>query len=122
MHIAWGGIILFGIGISLALQNFASLLPPCIFKTMTGIPCLTCGGTRCVLSIGHLDIAGSFLSNPLIFLTLAGLVIFSILVLTGLAFKRRLEINLLPKEKIVLRYAVIGLIAVNWAFLIIQAR
>jgi hypothetical protein len=42
-----------------------SLLRPCPFLAMTGIPCPTCGTTRAALALSHGQIADAFAANPL---------------------------------------------------------
>ncbi len=39
---------------------------PCTFHLLTGMPCLTCGGTRSARSLGHLRIAEAIGHNPLV--------------------------------------------------------
>ena len=38
----------------------------CIFHTLTGHPCLTCGVTRSMIKLIHLDIRASFLYFPML--------------------------------------------------------
>lgn len=40
--------------------------PACLFRKLTGVPCLGCGGTRCVRSLAGLDIAAAFAYSPLV--------------------------------------------------------
>lgn len=47
------------------LQNFALPSLPCGFKTITGMACPLCGGTRAATSLANLDFAHAFSFNPL---------------------------------------------------------
>lgn len=60
------GVLLAGLGTWVAglLSPYASLLPGCAFKRLTGVACATCGLTRCVLALGRGDWAGAFHWHP----------------------------------------------------------
>lgn len=47
--------------------------PPCFLRTVTGIPCPGCGGTRAFASLAQGDAARAFAHNPLV-VAAAGLV------------------------------------------------
>ena len=38
----------------------------CVFKLVTGMPCLTCGTTRAMACFAHLDVEGALGMNPLV--------------------------------------------------------
>ena len=38
---------------------------PCVLRSVTGIPCVTCGMTRAWLCLFRLDIRGAFLQHPM---------------------------------------------------------
>ena len=46
--------------------------PGCWFRRLTGIPCPTCGATRCAMSLAHGDLVGAWRQNPLIFICYGG--------------------------------------------------
>jgi hypothetical protein len=58
--------LLAGIGAwaSTFLQPFASLLPGCAFKHLTGFACATCGLTRCVMALGRWEWREAFHWHP----------------------------------------------------------
>src|SRR5262245_12352256 len=45
----------------------------CMFKTITGIPCMTCGSTRALGRLAVLDFMGGLRINPLATVTLVAL-------------------------------------------------
>ena len=53
--------------------------PTCVFKHVTGCPCLTCGGTRAGMSLVHGDLFSALAWNPLV----AGLLVFGPMWLTA---------------------------------------
>jgi hypothetical protein len=63
----WGGLALAIVALKPLWAVVMPHLRPCLFHSLTGIPCPSCGGTRCVLALldGRLLDAVSF--NPLVF-------------------------------------------------------
>jgi hypothetical protein len=122
IHVIWGIIAIMAIISARALGDFLTHLPPCLFRVMTGIPCLACGGTHCVMALAHFDVTSALRSNPLIGLALMAIIIFSLMVLIGLVIRRRLLISLSVIEKRGLRIGLILLIAINWAYLILVMK
>lgn len=53
------------------LRAHPGLLPPCLLKSLTGLPCATCGLTRCVLALAEGRWAEAFHWHPLAFVALA---------------------------------------------------
>jgi len=90
----------------------------CAFKKITGIPCVTCGGTRSTFYLSHLKFKQSLLMNPMIFLGFIGLLIWGIISLTSIAFYKSKPITLTLPRKGLLVILVIGTILINWAYLI----
>ena len=80
-------------------------VPMCVFKATTGYPCMTCGGTRALVRLAHLDLLGALAMNPLVALGLMALV---------------LEVG--PTLGRVLRVTVVPLLLANWAYLIAVGR
>jgi hypothetical protein len=39
--------------------------PQCVFKSVTGLPCFTCGTTRALAALGGLDLSEALRLNPL---------------------------------------------------------
>jgi hypothetical protein len=117
--IIYGGIALLMLGAGW-MQPVLSLAPACVFKGLTGIPCLTCGSTRSVVFLSHGDILSAFIMNPLMTLSLLSAVLYLIYSLIGAAFDLpRISILLTDKEKNGMRAGVVMLLIVQWAYLII---
>ncbi|HLP59499.1 MAG TPA: DUF2752 domain-containing protein [Candidatus Deferrimicrobium sp.] len=92
---------------------------PCVFKTITGLPCPTCGATRVLKCLFQFDIVSAFLWNPMLFL--AGIA-FIAWVVYGfyMSFSgKKAKIILTGKEKRFLRWGVVILILIDWIYLAI---
>jgi len=109
---------------SLALASvwFALRLPwpHCLFLTITGHPCMTCGATRCAIAFFHFDFWNAWRWNPLVFLILSGLSIFDVYAFAVLVTRsRRLRVTQLsPIEKQFFRSFAIILLISNWIYLL----
>ena len=91
---------------------------PCVFKTLTGYPCPTCGATRVIRSLFQFDIVSAFLRNPLLFL--AG-VVFAAWVFYGfymLFSGKKVQVVLTESEKRFLRWGIMILFFLNWIYLV----
>ncbi len=51
------------------LEYFLQIMPPCIFRTITGFYCPGCGGTRAVLELIHGNFFHSFYYHPIVLYT-----------------------------------------------------
>lgn len=98
-----------------------SLAPACVFKGLTGIPCPTCGSTRALVHLSHVDIVPAFLMNPLTTLALIGAVLYFLTSLITLAFDLpRIACLLTDKEKNIARATVAILLLAQWAYLTLR--
>src|SRR5688572_15343005 len=52
-------------------------LPKCIWREMTGVPCPSCGATRCARAIVSGSLGTAFVMNPLIFTALLGTLLYN---------------------------------------------
>lgn len=114
-------LVSLGTGASLAFWFAAGLpTPACVFHSLTGLPCPTCGSTRAAYHFLHGHFAVSFLFNPLAFLAFCGLVIFdlyALAVLLARAPRFRLQ-HFSPADKWLLRSLALTLFAGNWLYLL----
>lgn len=114
-----------GAGLALAAWFAAQLpTPRCVFHSITGLPCVTCGATRAAIQFFHGHFEASFLFNPLAFLAFCGLLVFDLYALAVLTARApRLRIgNFAPAEKLLVRSVVIALCAGNWLYLLTLGR
>jgi Protein of unknown function (DUF2752) len=94
--------------------------PRCPFHAVTGWPCLTCGATRASIAFLHGDFLSALRWNPLGFAVLCALVVFDLyaaIVLIG-RMPRLRAVDWSAGGKNVVRIAAIGLLALNWAYLL----
>jgi Protein of unknown function (DUF2752) len=61
----WGGVVLVLVAVSPFGALFSDSLWSCAFKSLTGLPCPTCGTTRAALALSRLDLWGAFSHYPL---------------------------------------------------------
>jgi len=95
----------------------APALPPCPFRALTGIPCLSCGTTRAALAVLHGDVVNGLAINPLATLAGAGFIV------GGLAAPMWTSLSL-PLPRIAapppraLRIALVAALLLDWAWVI----
>jgi hypothetical protein len=92
----------------------------CWLRRLTGIPCPTCGATRCAMSLAHGDLAGAWRHNPLIFVCYGGTVLVNLYAAVVLLFGfPRLRLAHLPSKvkRALCALAMIAL-AANWIYLL----
>jgi len=96
--------------------------PRCFFHDFTGLPCLTCGATRCAIAFFHGHLGTALKWNPFVFITLCGLSIFNVYAFSVLILRApRLRVQEFTRgEKTLLRSAMIVLLLINWTYLLIN--
>jgi hypothetical protein len=100
--------------------SFGMPWPGCWFRRLTGLPCPTCGATRCAMSLEHGDLIGAWRHNPLIFVCYAGTFVLDLYAAFVLFFEfPRLRLAHLPSRvKRGLRALVVLALATNWIYLL----
>ena len=101
---------------------FAASLPwpRCPFLSLTGLPCLTCGATRCLIALLHQDFASALRWNPLASFAILFVLAFDLyaaIVLAGRLPRLRIT-KWSSSEKRITRVIAISLLALNWAYLL----
>jgi hypothetical protein len=94
----------------------------CVFKATTGLPCPSCGATRAFGRLFRMDLAGALAMNPLVVLTVLGLWCWGALDLLLLPRGRSLRLDLGPPLANPARLTAVGLVAANWAYLLLAGR
>jgi hypothetical protein len=108
-------IVALALAVALATGYFQIALPPCTFKTLTGLPCAFCGSTRALRSIGHFHFFEAFWFNPLatcgVFAALLGATISTF-------SPRRFDRIAFRMKRLPLLFIGIALVALNWLFVL----
>jgi len=94
----------------------------CYFKALTGIPCLSCGGTRAAAGLARLDLGTALAMNPLAALAGLALVPWGVGDLVLWSRGRALRLHLAPAIRPAVRGLVVAALVLNWAFLIAAGR
>ena len=94
----------------------------CVFKAVTGVPCLTCGTTRALARLARLDVVGALAMNPLVTAGVLLLVPWAAADLALLPGRRALVLELSPAAARVARIAVVAAALLNWAWLVAAGR
>jgi Protein of unknown function (DUF2752) len=94
-------------------RHFGADLVPCLFKLVTGEPCVLCGGTRASLCLARGDFPGAFTYNPLVTIVLSGAVFLLIL---KFGFARKLQVTAPLMIRRVLWILLIIAVIINWIY------
>jgi hypothetical protein len=94
----------------------------CVFKAVTGIPCMTCGTTRALARLARLDLPGALAMNPLATLGTLALLPWAAVDLLLLPRGRALSLELSPAAARAARITAVAAVLVNWAWLIAAGR
>jgi hypothetical protein len=94
----------------------------CFFKLTTGLPCPTCGSTRALGRLAHLDLAGALAMNPLAALAALGLLLWGLLDLALLPRGRASRLAIAPRWQGPARVVILGALVLNWTFLLALGR
>src|SRR5438128_4043572 len=98
--------------------------PRCVFHELTGLPCVSCGMTRCAIQFFHGHFLAAWKWNPLVFASLCGVIGFdayAFIVITA----RAPRVRVLFRDEIERKYAriiVIAALALNWIYLLAHWR
>ena len=116
-----GGASICLLGVALATPGIE--LPRCVFKTVTGLPCPSCGVTRAVIALSRGQLAHGLFMNPLAAIACGAALVYLAYAAAVLAFRLpRFRPVLSPAGARVVRIATVAVIGVNWIWLIATGR
>ena len=95
------------------------LIPPCLFRQLTGYPCPACGATHSAILIAHFKPVQAFLFNPFFTLVYLGVLLWGLNSLAGLLFKKSIQFEVSAQENRVLRWVLILSFPLNWFYLLL---
>jgi hypothetical protein len=115
----WGGLALSVVALKPLWPLIAPFLRPCLFRSITGVPCPSCGATRSVFALLDGDVSGALSLNPLVF---AGTVAFLVggVVAPLWAWRRGTAPRLPRPLPWSIRLGLVALILLNWIWLIVH--
>jgi hypothetical protein len=122
LGLAVGGALVAG-GLAVRLLSLDNLgFSICTFKLWTGLPCPSCGSTRALGCLAHLDVFGAFAMNPLATLAAAAIALWAAADLVLLPTGRSLALGRAPATHPWLLRILVGVLVLNWAYLIAAGR
>jgi hypothetical protein len=117
IHVVWGILLV-------ALVAGWPYLPSfnCPFHQITGIPCLSCGASRAADSFFTGNFGAMFYYNPLLVVSSAALLLFSLLKLFEYILNIKIVLKLSRKAALSGKILIGLAVAANWLFLIVSNR
>jgi hypothetical protein len=115
----WGAVAIALTLVSPLASRAAALVPPCLFRSVTGLPCPTCGGTRAGVALSRLDLAGAFAFNPLV--TIGGIAFLLGGIAAGAAALAGRPLSEPSRYGLRVRLAALLAVALNWAWLLLRS-
>ena len=98
-------------------------MPLCPMKAVTGIPCLTCGATRCASALAGFDFLLAIHMNPLVFGLFLFVIAWGVWSLLARFIPSLRVVIVIPRPLWVAMVALlVALAGFNWAYLIIDGR
>ena len=118
LGLTWGAIALAATLLAHLATPLVPLLPGCLFRDLTGLPCPTCGTAHAALALARLDLPHAIAFNPLATL---GAVVFrlggAVAAVASLAGRPLSEPRLSGPAP---RSAALLAVAANWAWLLVH--
>ena len=123
-ELIWAPLLMLGFLAAHFLPLDRLPLGACPLRTLTGIPCPTCGGTRAAAALARPDLRAALAMNPLV--ALAGMggaaYVMHALGVWLLGWRRWRPSVSSPARARNIRIAVVVAILLNWTYLIVVGR
>jgi hypothetical protein len=119
-ELIWLSVSVSSLGAAAAWLALGLPWPQCAFHELTGLPCGSCGMTRCAIQFFHGHFLAAWKWNPLVFAFLWGVTVFDLYAFVTVATPApRLRIAHFGRgEKIFIRVSAVALLALNWIYLL----
>ena len=122
-ELIWLGVSLVSLGVAAAWLTIGLPWPRCAFHDITGLPCVTCGMTRCGIQFFHAHFLAALKWNPLVFAFLCGVIAFDLYAFGALVARApRLRVAFGQAHRNYTRGIVIGALLLNWIYLLVHWR
>jgi hypothetical protein len=123
-ELIWLSVSLVSLGLVAAWLTVGLPWPRCAFHEITGLPCVTCGMTRCAIQFFHGHFVAALRWNPLVFTALCVLTAFDLYAFAMLATRGpRLRICFHKQTaKTFVRVAITSALVLNWIYLLMHWR
>ncbi len=120
----WGPLAILALLVARFFPFHLVSLGVCPWRALTGIPCPTCGGTRCMMELTRLDLAAALAMNPLVTLAGLGAAAYAVHALGVwlLGWRRWRPSVSSPRAQRALRIGTVAALLLNWAYLIVAGR
>jgi Protein of unknown function (DUF2752) len=123
-ELLWLSVSLVSLTIAAAWLAIGLPWPRCVFHELTGLPCVTCGLTRCAIQFFHGHFLTALKWNPLVFAALCGVMAFDLYAFaTLITGAPRLRISFpTQRAKTFVRVSVVLAFVLNWIYLLSHWR
>lgn len=115
----WGGLALGLLALKPLWPLIVPFLRPCLFHSITGVPCPTCGATRSVLALLDGDLLGAAALNPLVFAATVAFLLGGVAAPLW-AWRRGTAPRFARQIPMPVRVGLVALILANWVWLIVH--
>jgi hypothetical protein len=116
-ELIWLSVSLVSLALAAVWLTVGLPWPRCVFHAITGLPCVTCGMTRCGVQFFQGDFLSAIKWNPLVFAVLCGVVVFNLYAFVVLVTRApRVRIAFGSSQMRFLRGAVVAALALNWFY------
>ncbi|MEJ2085884.1 MAG: DUF2752 domain-containing protein [Acidobacteriota bacterium] len=117
LGLVWGSVALILVAFSPFATRILSVLPACPVKTFLGVPCPSCGAARSATALAELDLPLALATNPLLAIGWMVLVSGGVWAGTRAVFGSGVSE---PSWRLSIgwRLAAIGVVTLNWVYLI----